>query len=66
MEAVMLLKCLSSYGKIFVEYYRDGRRLALLGGCYFALTRQRRLVTLRLHRNPQGNLGKEGYADVDD
>ncbi len=35
--------------------YQDGRRLALFGGT----------VTLRLHRNPQGNLGKEGmcYAD---
>ncbi len=38
MEAVTLLKSLSSYGKIFVEYYRDGRRLALLGGRYFAWT----------------------------
>ncbi len=34
----------------FYGYYQDGRRLALFGGT----------VTLRLHRNSQENLGKEG------
>ena len=40
---------------VFHWDYQDGRRLALSGGT----------VTLRLHRNPKGNLGKEGvcYAD---
>ena len=40
---------------ISVWDYQDGRRLALFGGT----------VTLRLHRNPKGNLKKGGvcYAD---
>ncbi len=36
--------------KLHYGCYQDGRRLALFGGT----------VTLRLHRNPKGNLRKEG------
>ena len=40
---------------ISLWYYQDGRRLALSGGT----------VTLRLHRNLKGNLGKGGLSHMD-
>ena len=42
---------------VFIRDYQDGRRLALSGGT----------VTLRLHRNPQGNRKeRRAEANVDD
>ena len=46
----ILLKYLLRHDKITLGSAIDGRRFALSGGT----------VTLRLHRNPKGNLGKEG------
>ncbi len=51
----ILLKYLLRHDKITLGSIIDGRRFALFGGT----------VTLRLHRNPKGNLGKEGVCYVD-
>ena len=51
----ILLKYLLRHDKITLGSTIDGRRFALSGGT----------VTLRLHRNPKGNLGKEGVCYVD-
>ena len=51
----ILLKCWLRHDKITLGSTIDGRRFALFGGT----------VTLRLHRNPKGNLGKEGVCYVD-
>ena len=51
----ILFKYLLRHDKITLGSIIDGRRFALFGGT----------VTLRLHRNPKGNLGKEGVCYVD-
>ena len=48
----ILLKYLLRHDKITLGSAIDGRRFTLSGGT----------VTLRLHRNPKENLGKEGEA----